>query len=97
MKELEMILAAVAQLGEAGKEAFIWWLVIDKGLSFVSMMTFFVLAFYTAKVAINNLGSTGRMKQLRDALGIGCRGFLTDSEADAVVEEVLRLKAKERK
>lgn len=30
MKELELILAAVASLGEAGKEAFIWWLIIDK-------------------------------------------------------------------
>lgn len=30
MKELELILQAVANLGAAGKEAFIWWLVIDK-------------------------------------------------------------------
>ena len=30
MKELELILAAVANLGAAGKEAFIWWLIIDK-------------------------------------------------------------------
>lgn len=30
MKELEMILTAVANLGAAGKEAFIWWLVLDK-------------------------------------------------------------------
>lgn len=30
--ELQLVLEAISKLGEAGKEAFIWWLVMDKAV-----------------------------------------------------------------
>ncbi len=77
MKELEMILAAITNLGAAGKEAFIWWLVFDKliaGLLWV--IPALAIAYAAIRItAINCLGA-----QLRDAMGVGAPGGLTRDE-----------------
>lgn len=64
MKELEMILKAVAQLGEAGKEAFIWWLVIDKGLTFIAVITIATFVFIAMRYAIRASSITNEDSQL---------------------------------
>lgn len=33
-QQFQMFLNLLQNMGETGKEAFIWWLVFDKGLSF---------------------------------------------------------------
>ena len=76
MKELEMILAAVAQLGDASKEAFIWWLMMDKGLSFIALMTLFLVAGAIGWKLIMSEQNTHinmrKLEELRDIMGIGC-------------------------
>lgn len=60
MEELKVIMEAVAQLGEAGKEAFIWWLIIDKALHTLAVVTIFVtisVCFYKAVRHVNNSDS----------------------------------------
>lgn len=49
MEELKLILAALAQLGDAGKEAFIWWLVFDKGLMFAGLMVGLAVFAYAVR------------------------------------------------
>lgn len=78
MKELEMILAAVAQLGEAGKEAFIWWLFFDKGLTFIGWITTVLIASFVVKRIVQGM-SLG--PSLRDAMGVGSPGPVSESEA----------------
>lgn len=48
MKELELILQTVASLGAAGKEAFIWWLIVSYGVPFIG---FLVGALAVTKIA----------------------------------------------
>lgn len=50
MEELQLVLAALAQLGDAAKEGFIWWLIFDKGLSMVVGIT--------AILSVANVGLT---------------------------------------
>jgi len=79
MKELEMILQAVAQLGDAGKEAFVWWLVMDKGLGFLGwILTVIAIAFVILKIS-KHISLDG-MQNLRDAMGVGCPGPVSEEE-----------------
>lgn len=95
MKELEMILAAVAQLGEAGKEAFIWWLVMDKGLSFVAAIALISSIVLVAKAALAARGHTNDLKRIRNTLGIGCAGYLTETEITRIHERIADLLKKD--
>lgn len=52
-EELKMIVDMLSSLGANGKEAFIWWLVAQYGLSFINDVAFFAcFAFAVVKVAI---------------------------------------------
>jgi len=80
MKELEMILQAIAQLGDAGKEAFIWWLVMDKGLGFLAwIISIGVIAFVILR-GVRLASNNGDLTALRDAMGVGYPGHLTEEE-----------------
>lgn len=79
MKELEMILQAVAQLGDAGKDAFIWWLVMDKGLGFLGwILSLGVVSFTLLKVV--RYTNQDDLRVLRDAMGVGTPGVVSDEE-----------------
>ena len=84
MKELELILAAVTQLGEVGKEAFIWYLLLDKGLLFLGWIgtvisIVYILAYMTrAEIKKNN--AIIRLQALRDKMQVGYMGELTTNE-----------------
>lgn len=93
MKELEMILAAVAQLGEAGKEAFIWWLVMDKGGAILIFLALFALIYWCVRHLINHWSADAELRRVRDALNIGGPGFLTRDEIEEIHRHIARLKA----
>ncbi len=80
MKELEMILAAVAQLGEAGKEAFIWWLVMDKGLGFLGLVSVMGIIAAVILRGIKHFSCEEILKCLRDEMGVGSYGWLAPRE-----------------
>ena len=92
MKELELILAAVTQLGEAGKEAFIWYLLLDKGLPFLGWIStiisvVYVLAYMTRAESKKN-NAIIRLQALRDKMQIGYCGELTTNEYNEMLSWV---------
>ena len=91
MKELEMILAAVAQLGDAGKEAFIWWLVMDKGLGFLGLLTFFATALVLARWVIFACTFEKDLRRIRDSLGLGSCGCITPNEITGIHRKISEL------
>lgn len=52
MEELKLILEAVKTLGTEGKDAFIWWLVVEKIVSPAILFTGFAVMIYMARYAI---------------------------------------------
>ena len=77
MKELELILSTISQLGVAGKEAFIWWLVFDKLIpGLVWLATVLIFSYVIRQiVSICSVGA-----KLRDAMGVGRKGALIEDE-----------------
>jgi hypothetical protein len=81
MKELELILQTVAQLGAAGKEAFIWWLLADKLIPGLLLFTGFCIA---VTLLFKTIRFTSLPERLRDAMGIGSPGYVTKGEIEAM-------------
>ena len=81
MKELELIISLIAQLGATGKETFIWWLVFDKlipGLIALLIIIFVgVIVYYIVRSNFIGCG-------IRDAMGIGSPGYLSREEEQAI-------------
>lgn len=50
--QLKLIIDMINGLGGQGKEAFIWWLALTKGLEFIGYMTAAVLLFIVATRAV---------------------------------------------
>jgi len=84
MNELTVIVDLIAKLGAEGKEAFIWWLIMDKGLGvFGWLMTLLVLVWLILKVIATISQNEVReydLRHLRDAMQVGCRGTITRGE-----------------
>lgn len=96
MKDLELVLATIAQLGAAGKEAFIWWLVFDKfipGLFFISSI---YLLYRLGLHCVVEMRATTALKMLRNEL-IGGSGYLYDDQISRVVARVRELNKKVEK
>jgi len=70
MEELKLIIEAVSTLGLAGKEAFIWYIALDKGLSFLVWMVFFGLLAYLINKCFSAYKSDVQIETLRDRMGI---------------------------
>ena len=83
MKELEMVLSAISQLGAAGKEAFIWWLVFDKLIVGVLYLVGIFGFWLCLKLFLSRLGGGERV---RDAMQVGTPGPLTEREVDEMIE-----------
>lgn len=45
-EELKIIMDAIAQLGQAGKEAFIWWLIVKYLVSYLMLFVGFCIGAY---------------------------------------------------
>lgn len=71
MEELKLILATFAQLGETGKEAFIWWLLIDKiAVGLLWLVAACILAYIITRfiVAITTPGGLSRYAMLWESV-----------------------------
>ena len=87
MKELELIIQAITQLGEAGKEAFIWWLFVDKGITSLLIGTASFLAYKLVIRLIRLIRAllTRQIERLRDEMGVGSPGPLFRSEYEQMI------------
>ena len=93
-EQLQMILNALQGLGVEGKSAFIWWLLLDKGLPVVGWLVTFSGLLWAACKALNVISADSHMARLRDEMGIGSPGPLLDCEARSVVDTVRELMRK---
>jgi hypothetical protein len=71
-EQLKMMLDAFAALGSAGKEAFIWWLALDKGLPVFGWMFAVVGLCIVAKMLVAWGRESARFNELREAAGHSC-------------------------
>ena len=91
MEQLKLIMETLTTMGEAGKDAFIWWLVLDKLIPVIAWLLvfsgFLLLVFYITRV----LSVFERFKELRDVLDIGSPGAMTTYEAEHTIRKALSL------
>lgn len=95
-EQLQMILTALQSLGAESKDAFIWWLVLDKGLPVLGWLMAFSGLLWLALKVISAVSAASHMAKLRDEMGIGCPGPLWDSEATAVAKKVREMLRKQQ-
>lgn len=94
MEELKVIVNLIQQLGVEGKTAFIWWLVMDKGLHFVFWIVFTVTGFYCLSRLIVNILVAKYIQELRDLMEIGSPGNITLQEINQMFSWVIKHKEK---
>ena len=93
-EQLQMILNALQGLGVEGKSAFIWWLLLDKGLPVLGWLLTFCGLLWAGLKVLSAVSAASHMAKLRDEMGIGHPGPLWDSEARAVANKVRELMRK---
>ena len=87
IEELQAIVNLLMSLGESSKEAFIWWVALDKGLGFLeSIIIVGTLAYAALRIARLAMadGVEMQVRVLRDAMGVGTSGPVTDGELAAM-------------
>jgi len=98
IEQLKLVLETVQQLGAQGKEAFIWWIVLDKVLpvlgwliTFAGLMT---VGFWVIRAVQSANEDAARLKQLRDALLDSCYrgGHVGDGAFQLMMEKAESLK-----
>ena len=95
MKELELIIQAITQLGEAGKEAFIWWLFVDKGITSLLIATALFLA-YKLVIRLIRAFADAPIERLRDEMGVGSPGPLFRSEYEQMIHWIREKRGEKR-
>jgi hypothetical protein len=84
-----MVIELIQQLGVQGKEAFLWWLALDKVLPVLGWLLTLVAFGHTAIKIIGMVsGKEGQLRSIRDALGVGCSGQFIDSQYTQVMREI---------
>ncbi len=95
MEELKLVLAAITTLGEAGREAFLWWLLADKVLPFVAIAGIALLVFVLVKRAMDVDGLDKFAQSLRAAMKIGSDGRLDTYDREQMLRWVKAKREKE--
>ena len=90
-EQLQMILNAMQGLGLEGKQAFIWWLVLDKALPVVGWLLTLVGILYFSKAVIQHVSAQSYLSRIKDDLRIGCPGVVVEEEAVEVLRRVRQL------
>lgn len=97
MEQLQLVLQAMQTMGEAGKEAFLWWLLAAKVLPSVCMTAAVLYLFRLIRWGVSMEYNKGFGQEIRDMLSIGSSGYVSDREKVQVRERVRNLLAMERK
>jgi hypothetical protein len=84
--QLKMILDAMATMGAAGKDAFIWWLALDKGLPILAWIVFIGAAAAILRLAINWGREYSLFEDLRARAGFDA---YTDSRFQKTVRKAM--------
>ena len=90
-EQLKMIFGYMESMGETGKEVFIWWLAIDKALPVVGWLLTLVGIMWIADRIIMSINASSKIRTLRDLLGVGCRGRLTETELNDTLDKAIKI------
>jgi len=91
IEQLKMILDMVNNVSGSAKDVillYFGYLFLRIVLEYLSGGVVFYLIFRVAKYGIPYLKTIERLKQLRDKMGIGSNGMMTDKEWDKVVRNL---------
>jgi hypothetical protein len=92
-EELKIIMETIGQLGQAGKDAFMWWLLIKYGMSYllglVAVSVIGYVVFRIAKFVHFSSTDTDLVKRL--CTKMGCVGQYGNFEREKMYEKVLAL------
>lgn len=87
IEELKLVLETIATLGAQGKEAFIWWAVLDTIPAFI-LWSLFIGVLYAVVGAVKYANSEVEfLTNLRDTLGYGV-GYLGSDERTKTIVKV---------
>lgn len=76
-----MVMDMIQSLGAQGKEAFIWWVLLDKALpAIVWLLSLSIFVWATFRIVVMCAEPAKAMRDLRDELRIGSTGYLTSGE-----------------
>lgn len=67
-EELKIIMDTIGQLGQAGKEAFIWWLVVKYAMHYATVLIFVCVAGLTIHAVVKRLTNMSHGNQLGSEL-----------------------------
>lgn len=87
MEELKLIADTITSLGAQGKEAFIWWVVLETIPPFLLWSGFIGVMYYGISLIRAYAASQTFFTECRDALGYG-RGVLVHEEVIQVQNKV---------
>ena len=92
MEQLKMVLETIQQLGMQGKEAFIWWLVLDKALPVLGWMIFMcfllVVIYWTIRAIMNHNDYYTAITQIREVLCLPRRWQYDDDDLDSMIAKL---------
>lgn len=102
--EIQVVMDAISTLGEAGKFAFIWWLIADKVLPVIGwLLALGVFAGGGLRIVRQVLEDRRRvdsneltLRTLRDLLRIGSSGHVSEYVLGRILQRVTQLVKEER-
>lgn len=99
LEQLQLIMNTLSQMGEQGKEAFIWWLVLDKALPYLAWLIILPMVLYAvfrlARLITKASDSQDWLRQLDQEIRPAKYAVWTDSrDVMAMLEEIRKLKSK---
>lgn len=100
IEKLKLIMDTLSAMGTAGKEAFIWWLAVDRVLPFFLWLLAIPSVLYTiwriAVLVATNTEEQKTMSQLRTILAIPGRGWVDRSEMMEIIQKTTELTINDR-
>lgn len=90
-EEIKLITDLLSSLGANGKEAFIWWLLINYLAHYVTILLSIGVAGFVVIHVVAKFNNEPRLKDIRDLLRVGDSWRYTDIEHKAVLRKIAEL------
>jgi hypothetical protein len=95
-EQLKMILDALQSLGAEGKEAFIWWLVLDKTVGPLVWLITLCGLIVIARWIIQTVATFSRMDELREELLVSQYHGIDRGYSEAIKKALEFIREKKR-
>ena len=89
IEELKIVMETFQQMGETGKDAFIWYMIFKYAMMYLMWLILLPATLFAVyKVILKCSGSDNRemaLRRMRDDLNVGSSGHLTDAELSTLL------------